>query len=93
MPRLRRLATVVFAAATLALTPALAAEAGRAPPVDGPLRPKTPAKPQPAASAAPRDAKTWTKTPDGRLQWRDGASSVTVSGSVTVDTTVRSGNR
>lgn len=93
MPRLSRFAVVVFAATAVSLAPAVAAEAGGAQRVDGPMRPKSPAKPLPAASATPRDAKTWTRTPDGHLQWRDGNTSVTVSGSVTVDTVIRSGTR
>lgn len=93
MPRLRRLAAAVIAAAAVWVSPVHAAEGVGAPRIDGPIRPKHAAPPQPIAPAAPRGTKSWTKAPDGRLQWRDGATSVTVSGSVTVDTMVRSGGR
>lgn len=89
MPRLS-LAFAVLLAGLAAAPIASAADRSR---VDGPLRPKA-AIAKPVAAAPPRrGAETWTETPDGRRQWRDGATTVTVSGSVTVDMIVQSRNR
>lgn len=85
----RRLGLVVVALlAASVVAPAGAEEPRTGSRVEGPLRPKP--RPAPAASHV---APSWTKTPDGRLQWRDGTTSVTVSGSVTVDTMIHSERR
>ena len=57
---------------------------------DGPLARKV----APRAETPPPKAgakKAWTETPDGRRQWRNGDTTVTVSGSLTVETAVGSG--
>ena len=60
-------------------------------PLEGPLRPKAAAKPASGRAETPRRTGAWTRAPDGRATWRDGDTSVTVSGTVTVETGV--GNR
>lgn len=67
----------VFAAAT--------ASAADSPPVDrsSPLHPKARVEPLPHPPGRPsNNGAAWTRTPDGRLLYRDGNTSVLVSGSV-----------
>ena len=71
--------------ALIALCAATAASAADSRPVDrsSPLRPKARVEPLPHPPGRPsNNTSAWTRTPDGRLLYRDGDTTVLVSGSV-----------
>lgn len=82
----RVVSTVVVLAALAAGLGSAAAQPRPDAALDGPMRPKTAAKPSAARDETPRRTGAWTRAPGAGSSWRAGDTTVTVSGTVTLET-------